>query len=324
MDKKFFIHLLHKHNNGTATPEERRLLLSYYDLFDADSEVPDQPDTGKGQQIKDAIHHNIWDEIDRLEARQDAPDPVRHKLWFSLAAAILIIISAGLYFYPQIPAVSAGRISQSYQKREHRLINLPDGSTVIVAAGSKLNYPSSFDSLAIREVHLEGEAYFDIQHNTDKPFIVRTGKVATTVLGTAFNIKAWPLDEDITVTVNRGKVRLAAGQNTLGILKPNQQITYNKNKADVVQRDVQAAEYLSWKQDDLLLDNVTVSEAAKILEDRFKVSISITEEPIRIKRFTTTFLKGESLEQVLKSICEFNDAVYTYDKQQAKVILSSN
>ncbi|HEY0899463.1 MAG: FecR family protein [Daejeonella sp.] len=323
MDKKFFIHLLHKYNNGTATPEERRLLFSYYELFDADPEVPDLSDTGKGQQIKDQVRGNIWNEIDRLEARQDAPDPGRHKLWFSLAAAILIVVSAGLYFYPQIPSVNAGRITQSYQNKEHRLINLPDGSTVIVAAGSKLNYPSSFDGFATREVYLEGEAYFDIQHNASKPFIVRTGKVATTVLGTAFNIKAWPLDEDITVTVNRGKVRLAAGRNTLGILTPNQQITYNKHKADVVKRHVQAAEYLSWKQEDLLLDNVTVLEAAKILEDRFRVSISITEEPVRIKRFTTTFLKGESLEQVLKSICEFNDAVYTYDKQEAKVILSS-
>jgi transmembrane sensor len=321
MNKKLFIHLLHKFNNGKATKEECRLLLSYYNLFEGEPEIVDLIDTEKLRQIRDQIHKNIWDNIYRVETTQKVREPIGFKRLLSFAAAILIVVCTGLYFYKQSHSVRQNGLVRANQNREHRLVNLPDGSTVIVGAGSKLNYPSSFDNREIREVYLEGEAYFDIQPNV-KPFIVRTGKVATSVLGTAFNIKAWPLDEDVTVTVKKGKVRVMDDRNTLGVLTRNQQITYNKRNADAVQRDVEATEYVSWKQEDLLLDNVTVSEAAKALEDRFKVTISIPEEPIRVKRFTTTFLKGESLEQVLKSICEFNDAVYTYDRENAKVVLS--
>src|SRR5690606_2859673 len=114
----------------------------------------------------------------------------------------------GIYFTIQSPHRENKMVINSVNSNEHRLLHLPDGSTVIVGVGSKLNYPSSFDSLRTREVYLEGQAYFDIRHNPQKPFIIHTGKVATTVLGTSFNIKAWPEDQDITVTVTRGKVRV--------------------------------------------------------------------------------------------------------------------
>ena len=70
--------------------------------------------------------------------------------------------------------------------------------------------------------------------------------------------------------------------------------------------------YLDWKEQDLLLDNLTVAEAAKLLEDRYKVKIVIIEPSLGSQRFTTTFKKNESFEQVLKSICVFNGVVYKY------------
>lgn len=87
---------------------------------------------------------------------------------------------------------------------------------------------------------------------------------------------------------------------------------------------VKAEIYLDWKEQDLLFADVTVAEATELLEERFNVKISFNDEIIKSNRFTTTLLKGESLEQVLKSICEFNSAAYQYDKENATVIISSD
>jgi len=199
---------------------------------------------------------------------------------------------------------------------------LPDGSTVILSFGSKLDYPSSFEGLPRREVYLTGQAFFDVRKSTVRSFVVHTGKLTTTVLGTSFNIKAYPGDMDITITVKRGAVKVSDQHKTLGIIRPDQQIVYNKQKANSVQTEVTTDNYLDWKQQDLLFDNLTVEEAAKLLEERFNVKIVISDASIGARHFTTTFPRSESLEEALKSICEFNEAVFKYDKEKAIVTIS--
>jgi ferric-dicitrate binding protein FerR (iron transport regulator) len=129
---------------------------------------------------------------------------------------------------------------------------------------------------------------------------------------------------DITVTVKQGAVRVSDQHKTLGIIRPDQQIIYNKQKANSIQKEVADDNYLDWKQRDLLFDNLTVEEAARLLEERFNVKISISSPSIRTRRFTTTFPRNETLEEALKSICEFNEAVFNYDKEKAAVMISDS
>ncbi len=326
MDKQFFIELLHKYRLGTATDEEREFLKSYYKLFDREPDVLSSGTAEQQEKIREGIKNGIWKNIEV----QDLADNARsvRRMWisrFSAAAVLAIVLSGGLYFFRAPPVKEAATmISGTGPGKTHRLIRLADGSTVIVSAGSKLDYPSSFDGSMKREVYLEGAAYFDIKSNPLKPFIIHTGKVKTTVLGTAFEIKAWPLDVDITVTVSRGKVKVDDEKKELGILRPNQQIIYTKAGGRSFRRSVDALSYISWKDQDLLMDDITVQEAAELLEDRFKVQVTFSDEEISAKRFTTTLLKEETLEQVLTGICEFNGALYQYDKEKASVLISSN
>src|SRR5690606_5004009 len=81
---------------------------------------------------------------------------------------------------------------------------------------SVLNYPKEFGET--REVHLEGEGFFDIKHDPTRPFVVTSGNLTTTVLGTAFNIRALPNDDRIVVTVIRGKVQVKDGERVLGVI----------------------------------------------------------------------------------------------------------
>lgn len=124
--------------------------------------------------------------------------------------------------------------------------------------------------------------------------------------------------------MSRGKVRIEdQNKRTLGVITPNQQISYDKNNRSIVQKVVNASEYLEWMEQDLFLSDVTVDEAARLLEGRYKVKILINDDSIRSKRFTTIVRKGETLDQILKSISEFNEAVYQYSDDRSLITISS-
>lgn len=324
MNKTHFIKLLQKYLQGNATQQERQFLMSYYELFDAEPDVVDAMNDEQKEVLKNQIKDSIWQSIDEHEQQAQKTTISLYKGWFKIipvAAIIFAICITGIVFIFNKSQIQENNITKTIQEKENQLIRLPDGSLVIIRTGSKLHYPHSFDDLVTREVYLEGQAYFDVKHDPSKPFIVHTGSLKTTVLGTAFNIKAWPAEVDVSVTVTRGKVKVGNQNKIIGTLVEDQQLTFIKEKADVIQKDVKARTYLSWKEQDLLIDDVTISEAAELLGDRFDVNITCSEEVIRSERFTLTILKDESLEQVLSSICEFNNADYHYDKEKASVII---
>lgn len=327
MDKKYFSELLNKYLKHEASEEECDLLVKHYNLFESEPDIFDTMSQNQKADIRNEIENKIWDEIFNDEISTKEVTSSNHRPWInfiSFAAILLIILSTGFYFFRNEPVKPANSISRQTTIKENRLIQLPDGSTVILRPGAKLNYPSSFDGLAKREVYLDGQAYFDIKHNSLKQFIIHTGKLKTIVLGTAFEINAWSDNSSIQVTVSRGKVRVEDQNNTtIGIITPNQQITYDKTSKNVVQKVVNAPEYLEWKEHDLLLSDVTVAEAAKLLESRYKVEIIISDDSVRSKRFTTIVRKGETLEQILKSMSEFNEAVYQYDVDKGVITMDS-
>jgi len=192
---------------------------------------------------------------------------------------------------------------------QQKKITLPDGSEVWANASSELKYPAIFNGKT-REVYLSGEAYFDIAHDASKPFIIHTGTITTTVLGTAFNIKEDKAGQTIKVTVTRGKVRVDNGTKQLGILTPNQQISFNVLNSVATQTEVDASEAIAWQQKDMHFDDISFAEAAAQLEQRFHVTIHFSNDTIRKCRFTGTALEGEKLEKILKVICAFNNATY--------------
>ena len=236
--------------------------------------------------------------------------------WMKVAAAVTMALLAGAVWYGKTSLKNESQpIAQasSPSASEHQFVKLPDGSTVVLNAGSHLEYPSSFEGMGRREVLLRGEGYFDIKHDASKPFIVRTGNLTTTVLGTAFNIKAYDDEENITVTVTRGKVQVSDEGRTLGVITPNQQITFDKLDRQSQQRSVDSNHAIAWKSHDIFFDDITLQEAAAQLEERFHVGIRFENEKTRHCRFTATFLNGEDLDQILHIICEFNGANYVRD-----------
>lgn len=322
MDKHYFIKLFKKYQHGNLTFEEQQFLIKYFDLFQNEPDVMQSLNSEQKQDLKNSIQESIWDHV-LNDGTQKAPVRFINKSfvkWAAASVAILIAV-AGMVYFLNNSSGSMERTNVVLQKQENRIIFLPDGSKVILSPGSKLNYPSSFDDLATREVYLTGQAYFDIKHNNSKPFIVHSGKLETIVLGTAFNIKAMEGETDITVTVTRGKVKVVdlEKKKILAILTHDQQISYCTLKTKSVVRTVDSEKLLDWKNQDLLCDNLTLAEAAELLGERYHVTINIDNEFTRSQRFTATFPKNESFEQILKSICVFNGLEYQYDKEKSTV-----
>lgn len=317
MDRNYFSELLQKYLRGEATREEVKFLESYYNLFDGETDVLESLPVIDKNALQEEIHGNVWR---RIEDKEKAPARVRRmtilKAVASAAAVVVIAFATWIFVRPSGHSIAVNA------KRANHLITLPDGSTVILNASSKLNYPSSFDGDEKREVYLDGEAFFDVKHNDQSPFIVHAGKINVTVLGTAFDVKAFPVDADITVTVKRGMVRVSDENKTLGTIIPQQQIVYNKANENAVLQLVNSDDFINWKEQDIAFDNVTVAEAAALLEERFNVKIIIQDRVIQSERFTASFPASETLEQALKSICEFNGAVYRYDKERATIVIT--
>jgi ferric-dicitrate binding protein FerR (iron transport regulator) len=323
MDKEYFLEVLRRYLNNTATLKEQEFLIKYYDLFQSDIDLSAYFDQVQKEELKkeirDAIRVNISKttrKVFLLKAR-----------YISIAAAsvlVAICLTGVLFLRKDKPAGKSASLNSVHKRRPNLFVVLPDGSKVVLSYGSKLSYASSFSGLAKREVYLIGEGFFDIKHNNLKPFIVHTGKIQTTVLGTAFDVRALAGDKVITVTVTRGRVKVSNNDKLLGVITPDQQLTFNENESNSTQGIVDAQKYTIWTTlDDLYFEDVTFGEAAKVLEERFKVKIVFTDADVRSKRFTSTFDKSASLDQALKSICEFNESFYSYDKEKATVTISS-
>lgn len=322
MDKQYFLKLLHKYFGDDLTKEERDFLETYYNLFQNEPDILDSLDTDKKSQFKNEIRGQVWGKIISSESLERSRRFRQNRnIWIAAAAVIGLILVVRIFFtYDHSPVKKIPEnVAVKYQ--ENRIIFLADGSKVVLSDGSRLSYPSSFDGKKKREVYLQGQAFFDIQHNAQKPFIVHTGNLQTIVLGTAFNIKAMANDKEVTVSVVRGKVKVTNRDRVLGVITPNQEIKYDKQKDNSEIKPIHDDHYLDWKSSDLLLDNVTFAEAVKVLKEKYKVTIAIRDPSASSQRFTVTFPENGSLDQALKSICEFNGYTYQYDKNNAAVTI---
>jgi ferric-dicitrate binding protein FerR (iron transport regulator) len=225
------------------------------------------------------------------------------------------------------------------------MIVLADGTKVWLNAGSKLRYPANFSN-ATRDVYLEGEAYFNVTKQLKRKFIVHTPYLNIKVLGTEFNVKAYPEEKTIQTTLVKGAITIENAENK-SILKqpvslaPNQFASFNKTVTDrlvaspqvkkkqnientvrseikeeplVIVPKINPVIYTSWKEDRWIIEGEELASLAVKLERRYNVKISIKSESLKKYRFSGT-LQDETLEQVLNIIKITAPIKYSIDKK---------
>lgn len=327
-----FRYLFQQFIDKTASPEEVQEFLSMMKRDDYNEEIQilldefwNEPDsiTPLGEEKAERIFNKIMASSDERTNR--SVFDFNLKLYW--AAAVVFVVGISIFFYTnrgQIPANSQiqKEIVQTkmYDKPTRRLISLPDGSSVILNENSQIELSENFNQGGKREVYLMGEAFFDINHDPERPFIVHTGKLETTVLGTSFNVKSSAGAKTVTVTVTRGKVKVGNENRTFNILMPNEQVVFKEAQNNVVKMPVKAESYIKWTNEDIYFDDVSIKDVAKQLQERFGISIIFSNEQIKACKFSATFLKSQNLSQILNVIGEFNRIKYQF-KDNKTVIL---
>ncbi len=205
--------------------------------------------------------------------------------FYKYAAVIVVALFLGsigyfIGFRNQTTAVYSEVISV-----ENQVLNeyvLPDGSVVTLNGDSKLLFPKKFKG-DIREVTIIGEAFFDVLPNPEKPFVINAGNAQVKVLGTSFNVCAYPENETIEVIVKTGKVQVIS-KNT-DLLAENREIFLTPGEKGTLFRESHLLEktvnlnpnFLAWKTHDLVFNKVPLQDVIRCLEKAYHVEIEVTD-----------------------------------------------
>ncbi|WP_420322040.1 FecR family protein [Flagellimonas sp.] len=241
----------------------------------------------------------------QLQTVIDNPFKKKRRQYLKIAASIVIMLGLSITAYysvrkPQVEITSI--ITSTTELGQKMNITLSDGTKVRLNSGSALTFPQKFGSDdQTREVELVGEAFFEVTKDAKRPFIITSGGLKTTVLGTSFNINAYPNNENITVTVATGKVMVTSNDDEFA-LTPNQQAVYHKEQNGIIKQEVDILSFVEWKNGTLRMENITLKEAAKELEKWYGVKITFENPRLSKYKFAGTFYNNEKLQVVLESI----------------------
>ena len=241
---------------------------------------------------------------DRLDSQVDikliSNSPIairRFTFWFVRIAAILVlalILSVTIFLF------SPGIGHKSYSAEGTTLSALlPDGSRFTLNTGSTLISPKKFDDDQ-RTVVLTGEAYFEVQPDQSKPFIVRADELEIKVLGTSFNVNAYKDNDKVEVVVSTGEVAVTQeGEQTERlILRPGNRGTYNKSDQSLKLSVNEDPNFLSWKTRDFIFENKTLGEIVPAINKVYNSRIIIADNSLTEKRITVSF-SNQSLDAIL-------------------------
>ena len=177
---------------------------------------------------------------------------------------------------------------------------LADGTMVWLNSSSRLTFPTRFTGDA-REVLVEGEVYFGVQHDESKPFIVRVNDVSVRVLGTEFCISAYPENEGVMTTLVRGAVQVTSGNNQV-VLKPGYQAVVDQYSGAISQRAVELSLYTSWVRGIFEYENMELNDIMVQLARWYDVQFTFSASECKERRFTGVIRKYEDLNDVLDMI----------------------
>lgn len=299
------------------------------------SETEEKIIKDKNQQAKAKASLDFWNELDveadsntyasleRVNLRtgynkEHLTNIVSYQKFARIAAVIIpLFLFAGGMFYYLSPQNEMIEVSVAYGEQK-RLI-LPDSSEVWLNAGSTILYPETF-AKDKRLVMLDGEAYFSIKKDTASPFIVEASQLSVKVLGTRFNVKAYPNDEKITTTLTSGKVEVSVQSQPPHILKPNEQLTYDKKSSDIHISMIDTNDTNCWMVGKLVFTNASVGEIFRTLERHYNTTIDNTATIPTSKRYTVKFLKDESLDEILNILKDIIG--FDYQQYEKKIVIT--
>jgi len=273
------------------------------------------------KEVQMRILKNIEAEIETNTKEEQIPEKISNirfqtNKWLRVAAIFMLPVftAAGMYFYMSGKGNSTTPLIVAVERGQKANITLPDGSKVWLNSESKLIYAADFN-VDKRELQLNGEAYFEVAHNPEKPFIVRSNDISVKALGTAFGMKAYKEDNIISSILMKGKV-LVTTPDGEAILLPNERIMYNKSTHKKIQNSVtNAKDFTGWIHNQLRYEDVSLQEIAKDIQRIYNIEIVFADSQLKNQRFTGS-IDNNSLESVLNIITLTSPVSFQINNQQ--------
>jgi transmembrane sensor len=323
-EKEKAIALLQKYKAGLCTPEEIARIQQWYDSFE---DLSDGLNTGDVQLAADEAARKT---LIKLFGENTIQHPGNKKggiVYMLLRIAACLIVGYAVYFtignfkkesQPNVITYT----KYNTRKGERKEIQLSDGTVVMLNAASTIQIASDF-GVKTRDVLLQGEAFFQVSKDKRRPFIIKTGKIYTRVVGTSFNINAYANENFISVAVATGKVQVEkedAGRKTLigRDLTHNHLLVYDLKK-DTYRQTLADADLMSaWKTNTLVFTQASITQIARVLERTYNVTVGLTGKPRKSGRYTVTF-NNCSLEKLLPLLADLTGITYELKQQQLTI-----
>lgn len=299
--------LVDKYLRGECLPDEELLLKKFLESYQTgENSWPEEAGD------KNFLEEKIFYEIDRkIDNKIDSKlyRLVRSQRFIKIAASIMFLFVLGgtaLYLSNLLKEkeMNITWIEKHTSNGEKLIITLADNSQITLNGASTIKYPVPFNDI-VREVSLEGEAYFEITPDASHPFIVKSGNLSTKVLGTKFNVSAFKSEKEISVSLVEGKVQISKEKNDseekLVILAPHQQLVYDSDEEVSVVKDFNYQKEVGWKDNIFVFDNDPLSKVLAELERAYNVKFELADKSIGNKKVKANF-KNESLWTVVTVI----------------------
>jgi len=174
---------------------------------------------------------------------------------------------------------------------------LPDSTVVCLNSGSTLKFNNNFKK-GVRQVYLDGEAYFSVTKDAENPFRIKTNEIDVEVLGTEFNLKAYSNEKTVSTTLVEGSVKITS-QNQGTVIKPGQKLVYSVDSKKMALHELaDLSPETEWKDGRLVFRNESLGDLELKLERWFDVDIVLADEAVKKRKYTGT-LERESILEVM-------------------------
>ncbi len=294
--------------SGEATSQDKDKLQLWIDENPENSQSFDS--YKKTWEFVEKVRGLTTDDVDsewhKLESRIDTGDDLyqlpageqpKTFIFYKVAAAIIFFMLAAFaaYYY-----IERTRNQEWVAEDVSRIVELPDGTKVTLNNHSTLALEGDFDG-KLRKVSMEGEAFFEVVRNEQKPFVIQTDDVKIEVLGTSFNVLAYRTEEKVEVVVNSGKVAVykRGDKKEKVILHPGEKGIYirpSKSLTSIVNSDVN---YLAWKTKRFVFEDIPLSEVVTTLNKVYQSRLVIKDERMMECPITSTF-ENQPLDVIME------------------------
>lgn len=278
------------------------------------------------EHLKNMKKYNAAEALQKVHSEIAAKESPRFMAIFRKVAAILILplLAVTLWFALRTPDFQTTGMAWNTIETPAGIrseFELPDGTRVYLNSKTILSYPMTFSN-DIREVKLDGEAYFQVAEDKKHPFVVNTGKVNIEVTGTEFKASNYRHENLTEIVLVSGSVRLFKGdylkqKSDITSMKPGERFSYDPVNNQIRIDKVDVEKYISWKDGVLIFRDDTMPEVVRRLNRWFNVDIQLTGPDLQDYVYTATF-EDESLLQILELLKISAPIDYTIKKRERK------